>query len=201
MSDKMLMIVARASSRMFGGLALSRNEAWLKATLNFASDGFIGAQKIKQYPPPLRRLASYFIPELWSIQRHYQAAREAIVPILKSRGAQSPKEKPSDFLQWMVDDAKEEEINPEFIADIQLKLSFAALHTSAATPMQLIYDLCSMPEYVAPLREEISNVLGSKSPIDKQTLMHLTKLNSFMKESQRFNPLLLGGSRFMVILW
>ena len=200
MSDKMLMIVARASSRMFGGLALSRNEAWLKTTLNFASDGFIGAQKIKQYPPFLRPLVSYFIPELWSIRRHYQIARKAIVPILKSRGVQNPKEKPSDFLQWMADDAKEEESNPEFIADLQLKMSFAALHTSAATPMQLIYDLCSMPEYVAPLIEEIESVLGPNGPIEKQTLMQLTKLDSFMKESQRFNPLLLGEHLFMVIL-
>ena len=192
MSDQMLQIVARASSRMFGGLALSRHKPWLKATLEFASDGFYGAQKIKQYPRFLRPLASYFIPELWRIRRHYRIARNTIVPILKSRRHQDTIAKFSDFLQWMADDAKGDEMNPDFIADIQLKMSFAALHTSAATPMQLIYDLCSMPEYLGPLREEIESVLVSKSPVDKQTLMQLPKLDSFMKESQRFNPLLLG---------
>ena len=192
MSDKLLMIVARASSRMFGGVALSRHKAWLKATLDFASDGFIGAQKIKKYPHYLRPLASYFVPELWGIKRHYKATRDAILPILQSRQHQHAEDKPSDFLQWMTDDAKGEEEAHEFIADIQLKMSFAALHTSAATPMQLIYDLCSMPEYIDGLREEIESVLATRSPIDRQTLSQLPKLDSFMKESQRFNPLLLG---------
>ena len=186
------MIVARASSRMFGGVALSRHKAWLKATLNFASDGFIGAQKIKQYPYFFRPLASFFVPELWRIKRHYETTRDAILPILQSRQHQNPEDKPSDFLQWMTDDAKGDEQNHEFIADIQLKMSFAALHTSAATPMQLIYDLCSMPEYVNELREEIESALTTRSPFDKQTLVQLPKLDSFMKESQRFNPLLLG---------
>ena len=92
----------------------------------------------------------------------------------------------------MTDDAKGNEQDPTFIADIQLKMSFAALHTSAATPMQLIYDLCLMPEYIGDLREEIESALATRSPTDKQTLMQLPKLDSFMKESQRFNPLLLG---------
>jgi len=192
MSDQMLQIVARASSRMFGGLALSRHKPWLKSTADFARDGFVGAQKIKRYPTFLRPLVSYFIPELWRIRRHYQIAREAIVPILKSREGQHPTEKPSDFLQWMTDDAKGDETGHEFIADILLKMSFAALHTSAATPMQLIYDLCSMPKYIDPLRQEIEDLLASRSPTDKQALMKLPRLDSFMKESQRFNPLLLG---------
>lgn len=192
MSDKILMIVARASSRMFGGLELSRNDAWLKATLDFASDGFYGAQKIKQYPRFLRPLASYFIPELWRIRKHYRTTRTAIVPMLKSRKNLDLKEKPSDFLQWMMDDAKGPETELDFIADIQLKMSFAAIHTSAATPLQLIYDLCAMPEYVSPLREEIERVVDRSGQINKQTLMQLPMLDSFMKESQRFNPLLLG---------
>ena len=197
-SEPILHVVARASSRMFGGLALSRNDAWLKTTLDFANDGFIGAQKIKQYPHFLRPLMSIFIPELWKIRKHYQVARQAIIPILRSRQNQSPEEKPSDFLQWMVDDAKDDESDHGFIADIQLKMSFAALHTSAATPLQVIYDLCSRPEYINPLREEIGEVISSKSPTDKQTLMILPKLDSFMRESQRFNPLLLGKLEGMV---
>ena len=195
MSDKLLMIVARASSRMFGGLALSRHRAWLQATIDFASDGFFGAQKIKQYPYSLRPLASFFIPELWRIKRHYKIARDAILPILKSRQYQNAKDKPSDFLQWMTDDAKGDEQSQTFIADIQLKMSFAAIHTSAATPMQLIYDLCMMPEYIGELREEIESACATRSPTNKQALMQLPKLDSFMKESQRFNPLLLGKSR------
>ena len=55
--------------------------------------------------------------------------------------------KPQDFLQWMVDIARNEESGKEFIALIQLKLSFAAIHTSAAALNQILYDLCARPEY------------------------------------------------------
>ena len=102
-----------------------------------------------------------------------------------------PGNKPADFLQWMTDDAKGDEQDQTFI---QLKMRFAAIHTSAATPMQLIYDLCMMPEYIGGLREEIESACATRSPTNKQALMQLPKLDSFMKESQRFNPLLLGKS-------
>ncbi|MCJ1263410.1 hypothetical protein MMC22_003280 [Lobaria immixta] len=191
MSDQILQIVARASSRMFGGLALSRHTDWLNATINFATDGFIGAQKIKSYPRLLRPLAAPFIPELKRIHRHYEAAEQAVVPLLHTREQQE--KKPSDFLQWMTDDAKDEEKNDNFIASIQLKITFAALHTSAAAPTQLLYDLCCMPEYIAPLREEIEAVLAEYGSLNKAALMKLHKLDSVMKESQRFNPLLLSS--------
>lgn len=190
MSDQILQIVARASSRMFGGLALSRHTGWLNATLNFATDGFIGAQKIKSYSRLLRPLVAPFIPELKRIHRHYEAAEQAVVPLLHAREQQETK--PSDFLQWMTDDAKDEEKNDSFIASIQLKITFAALHTSAAAPTQLLYDLCCMPEYIAPLREEIEAVLAEYGSLNKAGLMKLHKLDSVMKESQRFNPLLLS---------
>ena len=190
MADTMLVVIARASSRMFGGLALSRNQAWINAIIDFASDGFIGAQKIKQYSEYVKPLVAPFIFELRRIHRHYDTARQIIVPLLEAR---KRKEEPaSDFLQWMMDDAKGDECDLNFIADIQLKMSFAALHTSAATPMQLIYDLCSMPEYIAPLRAEMEEVLSTHAELNKQALLKLHKLDSFMKESLRFNPLLLS---------
>lgn len=86
-----------------------------------------------------------------------------------------------------------EERDDHFIALIQLKLSFAAIHTSAAAPTQLLYDLCAMPEWIPILREEIQQVRDSCGEITgKGTLAKLEKLDSFMKESQRFNPLLLS---------
>lgn len=190
MADRIIQIVARASSRMFGGLALSRDKDWLNATINFATDGFVGAQKIKRYPRFIRPLAALFIPELRLIRQHYKAAEQAIVPLLHARERQETKS--SDFLQWMVDDAEGEEKDKSFIASIQLKITFAALHTSAAAPTQLLYDLCCMPEYIAPLRAEIEAVLTEYGCLNKGGLMKLYKLDSFMKESQRFNPLLLS---------
>jgi len=190
-ADVFVQIVARVSSRMFGGTELSRHKEWVDSTINFAVDGFIGAQAIKKYPRFIRPLVAYWMPELSKINQHHATAKRVIVPILKGR--EDLESKPQDFLQWMLDNAQGEETEKDFIASIQLKLSFAAIHTSAAAPTQILYDLCARPEYIAPLRQEIEEVVATHGGvINKQALLKLMKMDSFMKESQRFNPLLLS---------
>lgn len=193
MSSKILTIIARASSRMFGGKSLASNQDWLHASLNFATDGFMGAQKIKATPRIFRPIRARLLPEVRRIHKHYDTTRKAVREMFAEREGVGGKEKPNDFLQWMHDDLTPEEKKqgPNFLADILLKVSFAALHTSAATPMQLIYDLCSYPEYISPLREEIQKIRSEHAVMDKAALRKMTKLDSFMKESLRFNPLLL----------
>ena len=93
----------------------------------------------------------------------------------------------------MLDRAREKKTEKEFIASIQLKLSFTAIHTSAAAPTQILYDLYARPKYIAPLRQEVEEVLAAHGgAVTKQTLRKLVKMDTFMKESQRFNSLLLS---------
>ena len=179
---------------MFGGTDLSRHKEWVSATINFAVDGFLGAQAIKKYPVFVRPIVARWMPELNKISQHHATAQRVIVPILRQRESRDF-DKPADFLQWMLDSARGEEAEKEFIATIQLKLSFAAIHTSAAAPTQLLYDLCARPEYIKPLIEEIEEVKAIYGGLEsKQALRKLVKMDSFMKESQRFNPLLLSRS-------
>ncbi|KAA8909879.1 putative cytochrome P450 [Sphaerosporella brunnea] len=190
MADKFVQIVARVSSRMFGGTALSQHDEWVQSTINFATDGFIGAQKLKKTPVWLRPIASRFMPEIQKISHHYDVARKVLIPLLQERDKTG--ERPLDLLQWMKENAQGEETDYNYIAEIQLKVSFAAIHTSAAAPTQLIYDLCAMPEYIEPLRDEIIQALREENgKLTKQAFLKMPRLDSFMKESQRFNPLLL----------
>ena len=132
----------------------------------------------------------YFIPEIRKIKKHYEAAEKAAIPLLKER--ERTGESAMDLLYWMSEQAKGEEKDMKFIAGILLKVSFAAIHTSAAAPSQLIYDLCAMPEYVEPLRQEIDQLIDVDGTIPKSAFVKLAKMDSIMKESQRFNPLLLS---------
>ena len=185
-------IVARATSQMFGGSQLSQNEEWVHSIIELGGDVFIAAQKIKRTPKILRPVAQYFIPELGKIKDHHATARRVIIPILKERETQP--EKPSDFLQWMSNSALGPEKDKAFIASTLLKLSFDAIRTSAAALTQLLYDLCVMPQYIKPLRDEVQESLAEHGSFTKEALFRLDKLDSFMKESQRFNPLHLGLS-------
>ncbi|KAH7141617.1 putative cytochrome P450 [Dactylonectria macrodidyma] len=187
--EVMTKIVARVSSRMFGGTSLSHNEEWLQASVNFAIDGFIGAQKLKKYPEILKPLVARFLPEVRRIASYYATAEAAAIPLLETR--QRTGEKATDLLYWMADQAEGGERQLRFLAGILLKVSFAAIHTSAAAPAQLIFDLCNHPEIIEPLRTEVDSVCSPSGQIDKHGFLKMVKMDSVMKESQRFNPLLL----------
>ncbi|KAK7450075.1 cytochrome P450 [Colletotrichum acutatum] len=182
-------IVARVSSCMFGGTTLSHNREWVQSSIDFAIDGFVGAQKLKRYPEFLKPVAARFIPEIAKIARHYAAAEAAAIPLLESRLRTG--DKAEDLLYWMAEQAKGEERDMAFLASILLKVSFAAIHTSAAAPAQLIYDLCERPEIIETLRDEVESLTDSDGLITKSGFLKMVKMDSFMKESQRFNPLLL----------
>ncbi|KAG5661266.1 hypothetical protein KAF25_005388 [Fusarium avenaceum] len=187
--EAMTKIVARVSSRMFGGTTLSHNEKWLEASINFALDGFTGAQKLKRYPEFMKPFVARYLPDIRRIASYYAVAEEAAIPLLQSR--QRTGEKAVDLLYWMADQAQGDERDLKFLAGILLKVSFAAIHTSAAAPSQLIFDLCAHPEVIEPLRHELNSVCGPDGRIDKSGFHKMVKMDSVMKESQRFNPLLL----------
>lgn len=181
--------VARVASRMFGGTTLSDNPAWVKASIGYATDGFIGAQALKQYPRLLRPVVKHFLEPIRRIHGHYRVAESAVIPILEER--ERTGEKACDFLYWMTEQARGNERDKKFLAAILLKISFAAMHTTAAALAQVIFDLCAMPEYVEPLRAEILKVTDAKGVIGKNDFSKLILLDSIMKESQRLNPLVL----------
>lgn len=51
-------------------------------------------------------------------------------------------------------------------------------------------DLAIRPEYIHPLREEVETILNrDNQQWTKEGLESMEKLDSFVKECQRFNPL------------
>jgi hypothetical protein len=78
--DRITQIVARVSSRMFGGTTLSRNKEWIQSSIDFATDGFIGAQGLKKYPEFLKPIIARFVP----------LSRISRATLLPQRGPRSP---------------------------------------------------------------------------------------------------------------
>ncbi|KAH7028636.1 putative cytochrome P450 [Macrophomina phaseolina] len=187
--ERITQIVARVSGRMFGGTELSRNREWVQTSIEFAHDSFVAAQTLKKYPDWLKPLVARFLPAIRSIHLRYRAAERAAVPLLEARAKNG--ESAFDLLYWMKEQGIDDEKDHRFLAGILLIVSFAAIHTSAAAPSQLIYDLCEHPEYIEPLREEARKAMDEHGKITKKGFMQLPLLDSIMKESQRFNPLLL----------
>ncbi|KAF5027080.1 hypothetical protein F66182_792 [Fusarium sp. NRRL 66182] len=186
--DIMTKIVARVSSHMFGGSTLSHNQKWVDASINYTVDRFHSARKLKQFPRILRPLVARLLPEVRRISSYYATADEASIPLLRARRRTG--EKAADLLYWLAETGQAEGLELEMVAGFLLKAGFAAIHTTGATVAQLVFDLCAHPEVIEPLRDELESVGGPDGQIDKSGFHKMAKMDSFMKESQRFNPLL-----------
>ena len=189
-------IIARSSNRMLAGKLLSRNEEWIKTSVNFTTDAFAAAQKMKTCHSLIKPIAQYFVPEMRAVRQHIRTARKIIKPILRNRATQIKEygemSKPVDLLQMLTDGAEGQDKSLDFLSYTALAVSFAGIHTTSSNPAHLLFDLCARPEYICPLREEVLRVISNKSNFKKSELDSLVKMDSFMKESQRFNPLTFG---------
>lgn len=154
---------------------------------------FISMLILRLFPRALHRLISSFLPSSWLIHIYLRRAQSYLVPIIEERlkkretlGEET--EKPLDLLQYMIEVAEGEDLQPERLAHLQLMSNLAAIHTSSMAITHAIYDLCEHQEYVQVLREEVEQVLRDDDGWQRDTHNKLHKIDSFLKESQRFAP-------------
>lgn len=161
----------------------------------------IGGEKLKAWRPFLRPIAQYLIPEVRRIQADHEEAYQLLRPILEARDkaeaeAGDEYKKPNDMLEWIRTRAiknNDKSVDYREQAKIQLLTATAAIHTTRLATLHVLFDLAARPEYIDPLRDELKETLAETNGVlTKQTLTHLKKLDSFMKESQRHNPPSLG---------
>ncbi|KAI0407964.1 cytochrome P450 monooxygenase [Xylaria palmicola] len=181
-------IVARASSFMLGGAALSRSAEWIDVAISFTTAFYFGAKKLKELPQFMKPIAKYFISDIRATVKHHAIAQKLALPLLKEYATAEPSADNCNLLYWMKQEAKGYEQDDRFIASVLPKVTAAAIHTSAAAPAQLIFDLCERPEYIPMLREEISQHLDEQGKVRRGGFYHMRIMDSIMKESQRFSP-------------
>ncbi|KAF2119285.1 cytochrome P450 monooxygenase [Lophiotrema nucula] len=184
-------LVALLSGRIFVGHPLSRDPTWLHATVRYTIDGFVGAEKLWMYPSILHPIMQYFIPEVRQVHSYLSNGAKMLGPIINDRqGKQVKKGDRTDMIQWIIDNSDpKDKGNVDYVTKTQMLISVVAIHTTTMTMSQTIFDLLAHPEYIDILREEIKSVKPTdEEPWTKSKIAGLRKMDSFMKESQRFRP-------------
>lgn len=147
---------------------------------------------LRAFPKILQPLVRFFLPSYWNTKNWVREGKRLLIPVIESRRAAEENDpdhqKPADFLQWMMDDADENDGIPEKLAHRELIMGLASVHTTTMAAAHFLYDLCARPEYLAPLRDEVLSVLKEDDGWQKMTVHKLRKMDSFLKESQRLNP-------------
>ncbi|GAP89753.1 putative cytochrome p450 [Rosellinia necatrix] len=192
MFEYLSLVVARVTGRVFVGPELCRDPDWIKVSLEYDINVGTAVVTLRMFPPFLHPIIARLLPSWWRAHRDIKTAERIIGPEVRARREKEANDldyvKPHDLLQWMMDDAVDWETDPENLALRQLVVNLAALHTTSMATTHAVYDLCAYPEYIQPLREEIIEVLRADGGWQRNTLSKLRKLDSFIKETQRWSP-------------
>ena len=156
---------------------------------------FVSLVVLRFFPPWSHGLLSWLLPTTYRGHRYIRKAKKILVPEIEHRRKATTAGKPAsdgnNLLAWMMEIATEEEGDAASLAHLEVVLSLASIHTSQMNTVHVLYDLVSRPEYFEVFREEILRVVEEDGPWmrwEKTSFTKLQKLDSFMRESQRFNP-------------
>jgi cytochrome P450 len=142
-------------------------------------------------PSFLRPIGSYFVPEIKNCLNEIARARDLLTPIIKEREEAENKlgyGKPNDAIEWVRDLPEVDKKDYGYQGVVQLAIGAVSIHTVAQLTTNTIFNLATYPEYVPILRDEIDTVLAeSGGEFTLESMSKLKKLDSFLKETLRFN--------------
>ncbi|KAF7621828.1 hypothetical protein AFLA_008380 [Aspergillus flavus NRRL3357] len=193
-SNLIAAIVHRTTNRILVGKKLCRNEEYLAITTKFSRSLFIsGIFWNFVRLGPLRKLVAWLTIGLHLRDRN--AAAKVLLPHVLARRQEKESgvdvaTKYPDALQWTIDTA------PSFPGDDEplhqvyhmLHLTFAASSASGVGVTQCLLNVLAYPEYLEPLREEISTVVARHGGWTDKALSQMSLLDSFIRETMRLHP-------------
>ncbi|KAF7317577.1 hypothetical protein MKEN_00844700 [Mycena kentingensis (nom. inval.)] len=185
----MMNIVARVSNRLFVGLPLCRNQAYLDNNVRYTLGVFSAAKKIGLLPAFLRPILA---PYITIKNEAFDVAMELLGPVVAERmrkeeelGKDWP-DKPNDMISWLLDLAEGPNRTVGGLVLRILSINMAAIHTSSMAFSHMLLTLAAYPpeEYFLPMRAEAERVIAAEG-WSKAALNSMHKIDSFLRETQR----------------
>ncbi|EJC99419.1 cytochrome P450, partial [Fomitiporia mediterranea MF3/22] len=204
-SRPVMQVVGRASNRVFVGLPLCRNKDYPELNVQFTINVMKAAQVIRMFPGFMKGIVGEL---LTSTPASTRCSIKHLAPIieycLKQREKHSDEwpGKPASALLCgsLIDEApNDKQRSVEGLTQCILTMNFAAIHTSSNSFTHALLHLAAHPDTpgpdqdrtsatIAPMREEAEHVIESDG-WTKLSIQNMRNIDSFLKESMRFNGL------------
>ncbi|KAI0456055.1 cytochrome P450 monooxygenase [Xylaria acuta] len=186
-------IASLMSGRAFVGLPLSREDAWVEATVNYTGDVSRAWLVLRLIPWPFRYFIAPFLWQVKSLKMQRAVNEQKLAPVLASRKTASSQNGEAripggDMLDWFASQYSRQPTVKELGRD-QLLATFASIYNLSNALSYIVFDLAATnTQDVEQMRAEVLQHVGTDGKIDKMNLPKLKKLDSFAKESQRLCP-------------
>lgn len=190
-----LKIISQTSNRMFVGLPHCRNREYLQIQEDWTVQLFVGAMFLHMVPTFLKRLVGSMLPKIKSSMRKAERILGPTILERIEKDAKSGPEwegRPADLISWLLDYAPPEHKNVEDISVKVMIVNSQAMHTTTLTLSNVLFHLAARPEYHAPLRAEMEEMIDTHG-WTKQAMGHMSKLDSFIKEAMRHSGMANAG--------
>ncbi|KAB8235592.1 cytochrome P450 [Aspergillus alliaceus] len=191
--DKALRIIGLVSGRANVGHHLSRKAEWLDLYCLYPILFFSSITAICKWPSFLRPIVQYMTPQLKQMRKVRARLTEMLASEFEAqRNGKSQAQ--NNMINWVWKNSTEKDRTTENQSLIHILATVPSTYTVSFAIAQCIFDLGARPEYIPILREEFQSILdscGGTTGLTKESFSRMTKLDSFMKESQRLNPLAL----------
>lgn len=136
---KLTRIVALLSGRVFVGRPLSRDEAWLKATINYTWACIQASDACKRYNPYIRNIVGPYLKEVKNLNKHRRDGAALLQPLLDELMEREASEKPGlggfddqqgTFCSWVLKYTDEKKrTNVLNLAEAQMSREYLGPHT------------------------------------------------------------------------
>ncbi|KZL81171.1 cytochrome p450 [Colletotrichum incanum] len=192
LKNSIVSVTSRTAGGMYLPQDLHHSKEWLQLTQDYLVKSGTAKRALRRYPKFLHRCVHWFLRDFRELRKIMVKARGILAPIVEARKINDEETKPDDALQWL------EELSGKMgttfdAAPYMIGLSFASNMTVTDVVMQSLLDLCTHPEYIEPIREEMTTVISSHSTGAAMPALKL--LDSAIKESTRIKPIFLALAR------
>ncbi|KXT11100.1 hypothetical protein AC579_651 [Pseudocercospora musae] len=189
-------ILALVSGRILVGLPLSRDPEFLDLKLNFFRNSFVAMYILGHYvPAPLRSTVAPLMPWIRKLKKAHKRMQAFMTPVINQRqyDHEQGKKTHSDLLEWVMSNAPPHlRYNVQYQSHAQLITNVASIQSLYVATSHAWFDVAAHPECVEELREEWASVRENSSNGGRLSFEGMAfrtrKLDSFIKESARYNP-------------
>ncbi|KAL3428585.1 cytochrome P450 [Aspergillus tetrazonus] len=184
----MNLLIAQLTARIFIGEELCRNRDWIQNAISYTAHRTAAMKELHGYGQFIP-LAHWFLPSCRALRGCVRAGRPFVERVLEARRTTQGKgeDKSVDALSWI--DGVAGENGTKYDATLtQLRLAYAAVHTTSDMMTKVVAALCEHQELLQPLREEIVTVVKEHG-WSEAALAKMVLLDSVLKETQRLEPL------------
>ncbi|KAH0536021.1 hypothetical protein FGG08_007088 [Glutinoglossum americanum] len=213
--DGMLGIIGQLVNRVFVGLPLCRDPEFLHTTMSFAHLVVLTAGFINLLPSWLKPIFGPVVTAYDKFQ--YRKIARVIEPIVRKRalslgpGVALQKQdfsQPNDYIQWALREAYTHsdvrDRSPEMITKRLAVLGFAAIHSSAISITNVLFDIAASGSSLSiqhELRLEAKRTAekASNSAWNKASLAGMVMTDSILRESMRLWGIISHGVTKSVI--